>query len=270
MTTDTTEQVVDTTVPDANAAPAAQPESSPGAVDTSDKAEPKKSGNQQRIDELTWHRRQAERRSRALESENAELRSQLANRQTPQPEQTKTGKRADKKLADFQYDEDAYQTYLDDFYGKHAEENVRERTEKDKAERSRKERMTKFREREEAVRAEIEDYEDVAYSAPINETVADLITDMEDGPQLLVYLGKNPSQAKRISSMSRELAAAQLVLLSDRLATEREQAKTPPVSKAPPPPPKIDATEPSVSKDPKDMSDTEFAKWRKRQIAQRR
>lgn len=268
--TDTTEQVVDTTVPDANTTQVVQPDPSTGAVDTSDKSEPRKSGEQKRIDELTWHRRQAERRSKALESENSELRAQLTTRQTAQPEQTKSSNRPDKRLADFNFDEDAHQAYLDDFYGKAAAETVKQREAKEKAETSRKERMTKFREREELVRNEVEDYEDVAYSAPINETVADLITDMEDGPQLLVHLGKNPGIAKRISSMSRELAAAQLVLLSDRLATEREQVKAKPVSKAPPPPPKIDATEPAIEKSPSEMSDAEFAKWRKRQIAQRR
>ncbi len=258
---DTTEQVVDTTASDANVADAAKPESSPGAVDTSDKSKaPPKDGPQKRIDELTWHRRQAERRSRALESENAELRSQLAQRQNPQPERQDSA--ALKKLADFEYDEEKYLDYLTDRAAERAVRKVSDsQVERQKAD-SRKETMTKFREREAAVRADLEDYEDVAYSAPID-GIEDIIMAMDEGPRIAYYLGKNPETAIRIKSLPPHLAAVELGRIDARLANEREQAKAKPVSKAPPPPPKIDATEPAIEKDPTQMTDKEFAKWRK-------
>jgi hypothetical protein len=269
--TDTTPQaVVETPAPDANAAPAASADPSPAAVDTSDKSDaPKKDGSQKRIDELTWHRRNAERRNRALESEVAELRSLL--QQKPPQEQARPT--APKKLADFNYDEEAYQAHLEEVVAEKAaakaEAKLRERQDRDSRERSHKENHTKFREREAKVRAELEDYEDFAYSAPIDE-ITDLIVAMDEGPRIAYYLGKNPETAARINSLPPHLAAVELGRLDQRLAFEREQAKAKPVSKAPPPPPKIDATEPAVDKDPSQMTDSEFAKWRKRQIAQRR
>lgn len=274
MTTDTTEQVVDTTAPDANAAAlaTATPESSPGAVDTSEKSDATKSGPQKRIDELTWHRRNAERQNRQLQSELAQLREQLAQSARPQAEQRNEPARASKKLADFDYDEEKYQAYLEDAVAEKAaakaEAKLREKQERERSESSRKDHMAKFREREAKLRGELEDYEDYAYTAPID-SITDLVLAMDEGPRIAYYLGKNPETAARINSLPPNLAAVELGRIDARLAIEREQAKAKPVSKAPPPPPTIEATEPAVSKDPSEMSDAEFAKWRKRQIAQR-
>jgi hypothetical protein len=265
--TDTTETVVETTAPDANVTEqVATPESSPGAVDTSDKSA-KPNGAQKRIDELTWHRRNLER------DVNYWRDLALKNQQQPAVETKPQVATAPKKLADFNYDEDAYQAYLEDVVADKAaakaEARLREKQERESKESIRKDSMTKFREREAKIRAELEDYEDFAYTAPID-NVTDIVMAMDEGPRIAYYLGKNPETAARINSLPAHLAAVELGRLDARLATEREQAKAKPVSKAPPPPPKIDATEPAVDKDPSQMSDVEFAKWRKRQIAQRR
>lgn len=271
MTDTTSQAVVETPAPDATATatPDASAAPSPAAVDTSDKSgAPRKSGEQKRIDELTWHRRNAERRNRALESEVAELRAAL---QKPQAEQPRAA--APKKLADFDYDEEKFAAYVTETAAEKAaalaEARLRERQERDGKERSHKESAAKFREREAKVRAELEDYEDYAYAAPIDD-ITDLIVAMDEGPRIAYYLGKNPETAARINSLPPNLAALELGRLDERLANERKQATAKPVSKAPPPPPTIEATEPAVSKDPSEMTDAEFAKWRKRQIAQRR
>jgi hypothetical protein len=264
--TDTT-PVVETTVPDAIAPETvANADPSPAAVDTSDKSD-KPNGSQKRIDELTWHRRNAERRNRQLESELAQMREQLTQRASPTPEQRQE---APKKLADFNYDEEKYAEYVADVAAEKAAIKLRALQEREKTESSRKTNQSKFREREAALRNEMEDYEDVAYTAPIHDHVADLVMSMDDGPRVAYFLGKNPETAAKLSALPPLEAAKELGRIETRLAYEREQAKAKPVSKAPPPPPKIDATEPAVDKDPGQMSDAEFAKWRKRQIAQRR
>jgi hypothetical protein len=261
--TDTT-PVVETTVPDAIAPETvANADPSPAAVDTSEKAKPKKDGAQQRIDELTWHRRN-------LERDRNYWRDRAMAQATPAPEPKAPESASLKKLADFNYDEEKYAEYVADIAAERAAAKLRTEQEREKTDSSRKSNQGKFREREAALKGEIEDYEDFAYTAPIQDHVADLVMSMDDGPRVAYFLGKNPETAAKLSALPPLEAAKELGRIETRLAYEREQAKAKPVSKAPPPPPKIDATEPAVDKDPEQMSDAEFAKWRKRQIAQRR
>jgi hypothetical protein len=260
--TDTTESVVGTTAPDANATPVAPADPSPAAVDTSVKSE-REDPVQKRIDKLTYRLRQTER-ERDYERE--------LRLTTLQPkEQPKQAEKAQplKKLADFQFDEEAYAEYMTDVAAERAARKLEDsRTSKESA-KERKERAAKFKELESKFKTEIEDYEDVAYYARIDDHVAELVMAMDEGPRIAYYLGKNPDVASRINGLPENLAAVELGRLDQKLAIEREQAKAKPVSKAPPPPPKIDATEPAVSKDPSQMTDKEYAKWRKNQIAQR-
>jgi hypothetical protein len=265
--TDTTEAVVETTAPDANVQAPAEttPESSTGAVNASEKADrPKKDPVQSRIDELTWHRRNLER------DRNYWRDIALKNQQQPAPEVKAPEPQALKKLADFNYDEEKYAEYVADVAADRAATKIRTEQERDKTESSRRSNQSKFREREAALKGEIEDYEDIAYTAPIQDHVADLVMSMDEGPRVAYFLGKNPETAAKLSALPPLEAAKELGRIETRLAYEREQAKAKPVSKAPPPPPKIDATEPAIDKSPSEMSDTEFAKWRKKQIAQRR
>lgn len=257
--TDMTDQVVEQPAPDANATAdaAAKPESSPGAVDTSEKsAPPKKDGSQKRIDELTWHRRN-------LEREVEYLRSQVRAQAQPAPETKPAATSAPKKLADFNYDEEAYAAYVTERAAELAAEKLEAKRSEKESERTRKDRLAKFKEYESKFKVDIDDYEDVAHYARIDNHVAELIMDMEDGPAIAYHLGKNPDVATRLNALPENRVAIELGRIGARLANEREQAKAKPVSKAPPPPPKIDATEPAIEKDPTQMTDKEFAKWRK-------
>ena len=258
-------QAADTPVPDDKA------DSSPAAADTSVKSEPKKEPVddefsekvQKRIGKLTGRWRQAE-----SEADYWRERAQRAER-TPPPQQQQAPQQA-KKLADFNYDEEAYQAHLEEVVAEKAaakaEAKLREKQDRERSESSRREVMTKFREREARAKAEIEDYEEYAYSAPINDEVSDLVMAMDEGPRIAVYLGKNPEHAARINSLPPHLAAIELGRIDARLATEREQAKAKPVSKAPPPPPKIEASEGATrvsTTDPESdklMSDDEWVK----------
>ncbi len=265
---DTTEQVVEQPAPDANATanPNANPESSSGANDTGDSAKPK-NGSQRRIDELTWHRRNLERdveywRTLAMQGQRPP--------QAEQPQEKPTKQNAPKKLADFEYDEEKYAEYLTDYAAERAAERLEEKRSKKETEESRKQRFEKFKDLESKFRTEVEDYEDVAHYARIDNHVAELVMDMDEGPRIAYHLGKNPDLAKKLNSMSASSAAIELGRIDAQLANERTQAKTKPVSKAPPPASTINATEPAVEKDPSTMSDAEFAKWRKKQIAARK
>jgi hypothetical protein len=78
------------------------------------------------------------------------------------------------------------------------------------------------------------DYDAVAYSVPISDTVGRVLAESETGPQVAYWLGKNPAEAQRISGLP---PAAQLVAIG-RIEARLEAAKSAPkptVSKAPEP-----------------------------------
>jgi hypothetical protein len=84
------------------------------------------------------------------------------------------------------------------------------------------------------------------------------------GAKLLHHLGKDLDEAARISALPPVLMARELTKLELKLS----QPQPKPVSKAPAPITPI-AGSGSTSKDPSEMTDAEFAKWRKSQISQR-
>jgi hypothetical protein len=258
---------------DANASPeSVTPEGTTGtgseaapspAVTTDD--EPTLKGVSRRIDELTRYRREAER-------ERDHWREMAMRQQAPREEAKPV--ETVKTLADFNYDEPQYQAYLVREASKAATEAARrelkEQSERDAAAR----RQTTFSSREAEFSKKTPDYYEKTRDprVPVTPEIAEVLAESEDGPALAYYLANNLAIADQVSRLPPLAAARELGRIEARLAAEREKAKTPPpVSPAPPPPPKIEgAADPKVEKDPKDMSDAEFSKWRKRQIAQRR
>ena len=93
----------------------------------------------------------------------------------------------------------------------------------------------------------------------------ELATSSDAGAKLLNHLGANLEEAERIASLSPVQMARELTRLEFKLT----QPSVKPVSKAPAPISPISGTN-SNSKSPDEMTDTEFAKWRKSQIAARR
>ena len=102
---------------------------------------------------------------------------------------------------------------------------------------------------------------------PVSEPMAYAIMDSELAPKLMVYLTKNPDEVDRIGKLSPARQAAEIGKLEVKLTTK--ETKEVKVSKAPAPIDPI-GNKGSSSKDPSDMTDAEFATWRRRQIAQRR
>ena len=235
-------QAAETPVPDDKA------DSSPAAADTSEKSAPKETHDddvsekvQKRISKLTGRWRQAE-----SEADYWRERYHRSMNERPAAEPPRQAAQPAKKLADFNYDEEQYQAYLEEVVAEKAAAKatakLRETQERERSESSRKENLTKFREREAKVKGELEDYEDFAYTAPID-SVTDLIMAMDEGPRIAYYLGKNPETAARINSLPPHLAAIELGRLDAKLATEREQAKAKSVSKAPPPVPRLETSD---------------------------
>lgn len=265
---DTDIQAVDTPAPDANVetveveTPA---DPSPAVKDADDK--PKGVGK--RIDELTRNWRETERdrdywRDLALRY----TQPQQPKVETPAPQETKL-----KTLADFDYDDGKYQQYLFTEAQKRAVEAAKRELEQERERESRTQRVSSFKSRETEFAKTVEDYDEVVRNPrlPITQAMADVIQESEDGPALAYHLGKNPEIAEKIAMLPPIAAARELGKIEARLAYEREKAKEKPVvSKAPPPPPKVDASQPAIDKNPDEMSMDEWLKWRQKQLSKRK
>jgi hypothetical protein len=90
-------------------------------------------------------------------------------------------------------------------------------------------------------------------------------TTSDAGAKLLHHLGKDLDEAARIAALPSVLMARELTKLELKLSQPKEPK---PVSKAPAPITPIAGTS-GGSKSPSEMTDDEFAKWRKSQIASR-
>ncbi len=235
------------------------------AVTDADEATTGKPPVQKRIDELTRLRREAERDRdywREQASRQPQAKPEAAEPDAPKKPPT---------LAEFDYDEAAYQAALTAHVSEEAARKVREEFRKEQAQLTERQRAESWAKRQAEFAAKTPDYEEKAYYAPISTDVAHIVMDLERGPEVAYYLGQHPDEARAISAMSERQAAVAIGRIEAKLDAPAAPAPAPkPVSKAPPPPPQIEAVEPAVAKDPSEMTDAEFAKWRKRQIAQRR
>lgn len=240
-------------VPDGTQPGAGGATSAPAVTDPN--AAPRTDGVQKRIDELTRQRYDAER-------ERDYWRTQVQTSRQPEP--TPATPQQPKTLADFEYDEAKFQAYLFETASSRAVSAVEKKFREQQEHETKQRRVNEFRAREAKFAETVPDYRDVAHGAvSITTEMAEVIAESEDGPALAYYLGKNPQIADHIAQLSPYSAARELGRIEAKLAAEREKAKTatPVVSQAPEPPPKIEATEPAVTKDPEDMTDAEFSKW---------
>ena len=110
-----------------------------------------------------------------------------------------------------------------------------------------------------------DDFEDVALnpSVPITQAMAEAIAESDMGGDVAYYLGSNLVEALRISQLSAVGQIREIAKIEAKLTA------APPVTTKAPPPINPVGQRASVSKDPSKMTDSEFAKWRKAQIAQR-
>lgn len=92
-------------------------------------------------------------------------------------------------------------------------------------------RRDAWQERVSVFKETADDFEAVAYSAPINDKVSADILQMEDGPQVAYYLGKHPAEARALNALSDRERAIALGRLSGKLAVAPPRRTT----QAPPP-----------------------------------
>lgn len=109
--------------------------------------------------------------------------------------------------------------------------------------------------------AEMPDFEDVLASSdvPMSPPMQQLIMESDVGPKLAYYLATHPDEASQIVSMPPIRMVAALGRIEERLQSQVVAKK--PTSA--PPPLKSVGGKASSKKSPADMTDAEYAKWRK-------
>ena len=223
-----TEQVVNVETPSTEATPEQTQESAPAPESDGHKKEP---WFQKRIGELTREKYEARREAEEARQEAAQIREQIARQQqgdeTQQPDgsvQTLVQREAARMLAEKSFNEACNKVYA-----------------KGKAE------FPDF----DASLANL-------HLVGINREFLELTATSDAGEKLIQHLGTDLDEAARIASLPPLQMARELTRLEIKLS----QVKPKPVSNAPAPLSLVTGTA-GGSKSPAEMTDAEYAKWRK-------
>lgn len=211
-----------------------------------------------RINELTREKYEAIRRAEAAERRAQELENQ---RQGGQSNSTTTQTEGKPKLADFNFDQEAYLDALADW---RVSQKLSERDTESQARQKQaqeQERQQQFQERLVKFDSENPGKWEAATKAPINftEAMLEVVATSDVGPQIAVYLSENLDRADEISRMSPYAAAAALGRIEVSLSAPKPNTPPAPpktVSKAPPPVPNLSGAS-AVRKDLASMDVTD-------------
>lgn len=236
---------------------------------TADESEEKpKGGFQKRIDELTRNWRSAERRNdQLLQFISERIGIPEEKRPPPQPE----GATPPPSLEQYGYDEAKYTAAMQDYARKVAQDEVNRGLSEFETKQATRQRQTSFQQKERDFAAEVPDYAEKVYdqSLPITTSMAEIIADSDLGPQIAYHLANHRDDAYRIANMTPTQAAREIGRIEASLSAPVPSKPPKEVTKAPPPPPKVKATEGKTQKSPDDMSVDEWLRWRNKQLAQR-
>lgn len=242
--------------------PVATPESGEAepeepAKEPEEKPKPK-GGFQRRIDELTRNWRESERRADELMT--------LLQRQSGPVEKAPL---AAPTLEQHGYDEGKYQTALTDYVRGLTQTEARAAIAAERAQAQQETRTQSFKQREAEFAATVEDYADKVYdpSLPLSKGVVELIAESDIGPKVAYYLAENPDIARSLAEKTPTQAAREFGKLEARLSVP---VQSKPVSKAPPPAPKVAASEPEIDRDPEKMTMKDWLAWREKGLSKKK
>jgi hypothetical protein len=215
-----------------------------------------KSPVQDRIDELTRARREAEREA-AYWRQRATPTQEPAPPAKPSVDQFKDYGEFVEALADWKADQKVSEALKarDTQTAQTAEQRVQET------------KAQTFAERQATAKTSIPDYDAVVGAAdiPIAPHLGEAILDSDKGPELVYHLAKNPAEAARLSALSPLAAARELGRLEATLGQSASPAK--PVTKAPAPMKPTSGAGSSATTDLSKMSHEEYRAARARQGA---
>lgn len=211
---------------------------------------------QERVNEITRARREAERRADALERELAGLRQNQPAQHQPQSQEKAPS------IADFNYDVDQWSAAMTEYAIAQAETRAEQKiTTKTQQERQR-EAQKSFEDRAAKYAADHPDFdkavEDLSRTVRFPNELVEAISTSEYGPAVVHHLAQHLDVADRLSRMPPHLAAVQLGRIEAQLSTPKPK----PVTKAPDPTPSLGGGSSNAQKDPQKMSYAEYKKWR--------
>ena len=225
-------------------------------VEKDDAEQPVPKGVQRRIDRAVRQKYEAEARAKMLEERLAALEQRQPVRAVESDDKAPT-------LDQF----DSFDQYVDAKAAWTAERKIKEALDAREQEQASK-REVEIRNSIEAewtkritqATDEIPDFEDVIASsdAPMTPVMQDAIKMSDVGPKIAYFLANNPDEAYKIAQMPPIRAIAALGRLEERLSAPAQKKTT-----SAPPPVKPVAGKAALKKDPGQMSDEEYMKWRK-------
>lgn len=215
-----------------------------------DKQEParnEKGQFQGRINEITRARREAERQLASERQLREQYEQQLAHYQR-QPSQQHQGNEAP-KLADFNYDMDAWSVALTQHAERRASENVESRLHGQEAQRQRQQMAQGFEVKAQQYATANPGYHDrvaeLDSAVQFRPEVIEAIGLSDHGPAIADYLATHLDEADQLSRLPAHLAAVQIGRLESRVSTSKPK----PVTNAPNPPPTLSGGSVAGSKD---------------------
>lgn len=214
---------------------------------------------QERVNEITRARREAERRAEALERELTSLRQSRPAQHQPQ------SSKGAPKLEDYDYDMSAFGAALTEYAvtqaQTQAESRIQQRTQQEQAQklqRSLEERAAKYA-------AEHPEFDEAVSSltktVQFRPEVVETISASEYGPAVVHYLAQHLDEADDIARMPAHLAAAQIGRIESRVSATKPK----PVTNAPKPTPTLGGGA-AATKDPDRMTTEEWVAWRRKQL----
>lgn len=221
---------------------------------------------QERVNEITKARREAERREQAQAQRAEALERELTTLRQQHPAQHQPHSKQDApKLEDYDYDMSAFGQALTEYAvtqaQTQAESRIQQRTQQEEAERLNR----GFEARAVKYAAEHPDFDDAVSSltktVQFRPEVVETITASEHGPAVVHYLAQHLDEADSIARLPAHLAAAQIGRIESRVSATKPK----PVTNAPKPPPVLGGGAAST-KDPDRMTTDEWLAWRRKQL----
>lgn len=103
-----------------------------------------------------------------------------------------------------------------------------------------------------------DDFEEVAFNAPITESVADIVAESKTAADIAYFLGENPEEAERISRMSLAMQVREIDKIGEKFSK--------PVTKTPEPISPVKGTDTGIL-DLEKMSPEQYRDYRRKQMA---
>lgn len=214
---------------------------------------------QERVNEITRARREAERRAEALERELATYRQQQPAQHSSQ------GTEKAPTLADFNYDMDAWSQAVLEHAAQQAAVKVEQTFTSKTQQQRQQEAQRTFEDRAAKYAADHPDFDkamdDLGRTIRFSPEVVEAISVSDHGPAVVHYLAQHLDEADRIARLPAHLAAVQLGRIEAQVSTPKPK----PVTKAPDPAPTLGGGA-AASKDPDRMTSDEWLAWRNKQL----